>query len=80
MGLGAASDVRLEAAREAARAGRALIAKGIDPIEHRTDQRVAAKVEAAGSVTFRDYAEGYIARFEKSWEEPQAPPAMDELV
>jgi hypothetical protein len=67
MGLGAASDVGLAAAREAARAARALIAKGIDPIEHRTDERAAAKVEAAGSVTFRDYAEGYIAKFKKSW-------------
>ncbi|MEH2497860.1 integrase [Bradyrhizobium sp. AZCC 1678] len=67
MGLGAASDVGLEAAREAAQAARALIAKSIDPIEHRIAERAAEKVAAAGSVTFRDYAEGYVTRFEKSW-------------
>jgi integrase len=71
MGLGAASDVGLDAAREAARAGRALIAKGIDPIEHRIAGRAAEKVAVAGAVTFRDYAEGYIARFEKSWKNPK---------
>jgi integrase len=71
MGLGAASDVGLEAARAAAQAARALIAKGVDPIEHRVAGRAAEKVAAAGSVTFRDYAEGYIARFEKSWKNPK---------
>jgi integrase len=71
MGLGAASDVGLEAARKAAQAARALIAKGKDPIEDRIAARAAEKVEAAGSVTFRDYAEGYIARFEKSWKNPK---------
>jgi integrase len=71
MGLGAASDVGLEAARKAAQAARELIAKGKDPIEDRIAARAAEKVEAAGSVTFRDYAEGYIARFEKSWKNPK---------
>jgi integrase len=67
MGLGSASDVSLSQAREAAGEARRLIGKGIDPIEHRNNRRAAAKMEAARSVTFRQYAEGYITRMEAGW-------------
>jgi Arm domain-containing DNA-binding protein len=57
MGLGSASDISLDGAREAARQARKLILEGKDPIENRIAQRAAVKVEAARSVTFRQYAE-----------------------
>jgi len=71
MGLGSASDVGLREARDAAQAARKLIREGKDPIDHRNGQRAAVKAEAASAVTFREYAEGYIARFEKSWKNPK---------
>ena len=71
MGLGPASDVSLAQAREAAEEARALTRKGVDPIEHRNNQRAVAKVEAARSVTFRQYAEGYITRMEAGWKNPK---------
>jgi integrase len=71
MGLGPANDVSLTEARDAAKAARKLLRDGKDPIEHRNEQRAAAKVEAAELRTFREYAEGYIARFEKSWKNPK---------
>jgi integrase len=71
MGLGPASDVSLAQAREAAEEARRLTRKGIDPIAHRNDQRASAKAEAARSVTFRQYAEGYVTRMEAGWKNPK---------
>jgi integrase len=71
MGLGPASDVSLKEAREAAQAARKLIREDKDPIEHRNGQRAAAKVEAARSVTFREYAEGFVTRMEAGWKNPK---------
>ena len=70
-GLGPASDVSLAQAREAAEEARSLTRKGIDPIEHRNNQRAAVKAEAARSVTFQQYAEGYITRMEAGWKNPK---------
>jgi len=67
MGLGPASDVTLAKAREDAQAARALLRAGKDPIEHRNGQREAARVEASRSVTFKDYADGFISGREAGW-------------
>jgi len=71
MGLGAASDVKLTEAREAAEAARTLLRKGVDPIEAKREQRAAARAEATRAVTFKQYAEGYIARMESGWKNPK---------
>jgi integrase len=71
MGLGPASDVSLAQAREAAEEARRLTRKGIDPIQQRNERRAAAKAEAARSVTFRQYAESFIARMEAGWKNPK---------
>lgn len=67
MGLGPARDVSLVEAREAAAKARALVRDNIDPIDARKEKRAAAKVEAARSVTFRKFAEGYIDGKEAGW-------------
>jgi integrase len=67
MGLGPASDVTLAQARDAAQAARQLIREGKDPIEHRNEQRVAAKVEAAKAVSFQTFAEQYVALHKPGW-------------
>ena len=61
MGLGPSSDVTLAQARDAAQAARQLIRDGKDPIEHRNEQKAAAKVEAAKAISFQTFAEQYVA-------------------
>lgn len=67
MGLGSASEVGLAEARDLADKARRLIRQGVDPIDHRNAGRVAAKIEATRSVTFKEYAEQYIGAREGSW-------------
>jgi len=67
MGLGPARDVSLAGAREAAGKARALVREGVDPIAARQERRAAVKIEAARSVTFRKFAEGYIDGKEAGW-------------
>lgn len=67
MGLGSADDVTLQKARAAAQEARELVRNGVDPIERRKEQRATAKVEASRSVTFKAYAEGFIAGREAGW-------------
>jgi integrase len=67
MGLGPAADVPLAQARDTAQNARALLRNGVDPIEHRKEQRTAAKVEASRSVTFKAYATQYISGKESGW-------------
>jgi integrase len=67
MGLGPARDVPLAKAREAAQQARDLLRDRIDPIEVRKEQRAAAKVGASRSVTFRTYAERFVAGRESGW-------------
>jgi len=67
MGLGPANDVSLADARDAAQEARVFLRKGIDPIDERKAVRAAAKVEASRSVTFKAYAEGFIAGREAGW-------------
>jgi integrase len=67
MGVGPLHDVPLGKARDAARDARELLREHIDPIEHRNEQRAAAKVAANRSVTFRAYAEQFVGGRESSW-------------
>jgi hypothetical protein len=61
----------LAKARDAAADARALIRDRKDPIEHRKEQRTAAKVEASRAVTFKQYAEQFISGREGYWKNPR---------
>jgi integrase len=65
MGLGSVDTLNLQEARESARECRKLISQGIDPIEHRRDERAVAARSRAMSV--RDAALAYIQTRESGW-------------
>ena len=67
MGLGAVHTVSLAEARETARHCRKQLRDGIDPIEARAAERMAARIEAAKGTTFRDCAEAYIRAHQAGW-------------
>jgi integrase len=67
MGLGSFPSVRLADAREAARAYRALAAKGADPIEHRNAAVAAAMAASNSAKSFKWCADAYIAAHEAAW-------------
>jgi integrase len=67
MGLGGFPDVTLAGAREAARAARAKIKEGIDPIEDAKAKRSALYAARAASMTFSEAAAAYIAVKEHEW-------------
>ena len=67
MGLGAVHTVSLAEARETARHCRKQLRDGIDPIEARAVERMAARIEAAKGTTFKDCAEAYIRAHEAGW-------------
>jgi integrase len=71
LGLGAYPSVTLADAREAARAARAKLAQGIDPIEdaRRAKTRLVAEIHTA--MTFGEAARRYIASHEKAWKRPK---------
>ena len=71
MGLGPASDVSLAQARDAAQAARQLVRDGKDPIEHRNEQKAAAKVEAAKSIIFQAFAEQFVSTHKPGWKNPK---------
>lgn len=60
MGLGSFQDVGLAEAREAVRDARKLVARGINPIEHRRSQR-------AGPQTFAMVAAAYVRAHRRGW-------------
>jgi integrase len=60
MGLGSAETFSLREARERARAARQLLADGKDPIDERRGERVARRLAAAKSVTFKACAEEFL--------------------
>jgi integrase len=66
-GLGPTDVVTLAEAREKVIAARKLVLDGGDPIAAKRERRIAAKVEAAKTVTFQDAAEKYVAANESSW-------------
>lgn len=66
-GFGPARDVSLAAARAAAADARSQIRRGIDPLELKRIARAEALAEARRDVTFKAYAETYIAAHEPAW-------------
>jgi integrase len=69
MGLGSADLFSLAEARQKAFAAKRLVAEKIDPLERRKAQVVAADIEAAKAITFRQCAEAYIAS--RKWKNPK---------
>lgn len=67
MGLGSVDTWSLAEARERARQQRQLLDQGIDPIEHRKSQQMAAALEKASTVAFRDCAKDYIKDHKAGW-------------
>jgi integrase len=67
MGLGPYPDVSLAEARQKAFDARRLLRDGVDPIEARRGARMAARLEEARGLTFKDCAERYIAAHEAGW-------------
>jgi integrase len=67
MGLGGYPDVTLAGAKEAARAARAKIKQGIDPIEEAKAAKSALVASRAKDVTFERCAAMYIETHEKGW-------------
>jgi integrase len=67
MGLGSYPDVTLKAARDKAAEMRILRAAGRDPLQVRRAERQ----QRAGSVTFAEAADAYIAAHEPSWRNPK---------
>ncbi|MFZ4539313.1 tyrosine-type recombinase/integrase [Propionivibrio sp.] len=70
MGLGGFPDVTLAGARESARAARAKINEGIDPIDDGKAKRSALAASRAASVTFSEATMKYIAAKESEWSSP----------
>lgn len=67
MGLGSLSDVSLKEAREKARAARAMLIDGDDPIDARKVKKEALRAENAKRVTFKEAAEKYIDAHRAGW-------------
>jgi integrase len=67
MGLGPFPQIGLAAARKHAEECRALVQRGLDPIEERRAQRGAQRVAAAKSATFDDCVRDYITDHEAAW-------------
>jgi integrase len=71
MGLGPYRDVSLAEARERAAGQRKLRLDGNDPIAARQATRMAARLDAAKVMTFRQCAEAYIAAHQAGWRNPK---------
>jgi integrase len=67
MGLGSLEAVDLADARQVAADCRRLRSQGVDPIEHRDEQRAAARLAAASSMTFNECAAAYIESKKAGW-------------
>lgn len=67
MGLGGYPDVTLAGAREQARAARAKVKAGIDPIEEARAARSLVKAAQAAALTFDQCAERYVDAQEAGW-------------
>ncbi len=67
MGLGSLTTFSLAEARELARECRQKVAKGVDPLAEREEQRHADRLTAARNITFEKAAEEYIAAHQSSW-------------
>jgi integrase len=71
LGLGPLRDVALAAARVAAGEARSVVRQGVDPIEQRRAARETVRQTERREVTFKAYAEGYIAAREAGWKNPK---------
>lgn len=71
IGLGGFPDVPLAQAREAARATRAQIREGIDPVAERARKRSELMAQQRTTITFAEAAEKYVAAHEAEWENPK---------
>jgi integrase len=67
IGLGPVHTVSLELAREKARACRLLLLDGIDPRQHRDDERAAREAARAKALLFKEAAAAYHAQHERKW-------------
>jgi integrase len=71
MGLGAYPDVPLAQARDKARAARAKIEEGVDPILERQRAASALRAEQAKAMTFKKAAEQFIEDRGDAWRNPK---------
>jgi integrase len=67
MGLGSAGSISLKLARELAREQHTHLLRGDDPIELRKSKRERIQVERAARKTFRECAEGFLAKHAAEW-------------
>jgi len=67
MGLGGYPEVPLAAARDAARAAREKIRRGVDPIEEAKQARSSLLSQQASAITFAEAATQYIEAHEAGW-------------
>jgi integrase len=72
MGLGPLHTVNLAEAREKALDCRKARLEGRDPIEARRAKRMAAQIDAAKAITFKECAEAYIAAHQAGWRSPKS--------
>ena len=68
-GLGSFKVLTLAEAREAALQCRKLRAQGLDPIREKKQQRIAARLEDAKAITFKDCVEQYLKAHASAWKE-----------
>jgi integrase len=71
LGLGPLHTVSLDNAREKARALRKLIHDGRDPIQARSQERAAAALEAAKTMSFGECIDQYIEAHRPEWKSPK---------
>jgi len=67
MGLGACKTISLSEARQRATECRKQLQSGIDPIEHRNQERQKQKLEKDKSVTFKKCMEAYLKAHNAKW-------------
>jgi integrase len=67
MGLGSADVVTLAEARERARRERLRLLDGLDPLDHRRQQRAEQRRAQAAAITFREAAKAVIEDRESDW-------------
>ena len=71
MGLGPLHTIGLAEARQKAQACRKARLDGRDPIEARRAERMAARLDAAKAMTFRECAEAYVRSHKVGWRNPK---------
>ena len=67
MGLGSIKTFSLKEARDLAKEYRQLVWKGVDPIEAKREKRIAAQLEIAKGITFKECVDQYIGAHEAGW-------------